>query len=63
MMLQSFFTEDDRCASTSDTDGILTMAFVNMQPFDKVYSPADAFCAGTLFPALDKPLLVGGYKK
>lgn len=35
-------------------DGILTMAFVDMQPLESVYSLSDAFSSGTLFPNLDK---------
>lgn len=38
---------------------ILTMAFVNFQPLDEIYAPADAYSAGTLFPNLDKPFLAG----
>lgn len=48
----------------SQMDGgneILAMAFVNMQPLDTVYSLSEAFRRGTLFPDLDKPLLVGGH--
>ena len=41
-------------------DGILTMAFVDMQPLDNVYSMSDAFKSGTLFPNLDKPFFGGG---
>ncbi|MCQ2448585.1 MAG: spore coat associated protein CotJA [Clostridia bacterium] len=41
-------------------DGILTMAFVNMQPFSDVYEPETGYTKGTIFPDLDKPLLVGG---
>ena len=40
-------------------DGILTMAFVDMQPFENVYSMSDAFSSGTLFPNLDKPFYGG----
>ena len=39
---------------------ILTMAFVNMQPLDTVYSLSEAFRRGTLFPDIDKPFLAGG---
>ena len=41
-------------------DGILTMAFVNMQPSPDVYTPEAGYKKGTIFPDLDKPLLVGG---
>ena len=42
-----------------NTDGVLTMAFVNMQPLDSVYTPAEALCKGTLFPNIDKPFMGG----
>jgi len=42
--------------------GILTMAFVDMQPLDEVYSLQEAFCNGTLFPNLNKPFY-GGRKQ
>lgn len=42
-----------------NTDGVLTMAFVNMQPLSSVYSVAEAMENGTLFPNIDKPLLRG----
>ena len=35
------------------------MAFVNMQPLDKLYTLEDAFEAGTLFKNLNKPYLGG----
>ena len=35
----------------------LTMAYVPMQTPGAVYEPEEALCAGTLFPALDKPFL------
>lgn len=41
---------------TQSTKGVLTMAFVNMQPLESVYSTTDAFKKGTLFPNIDKPL-------
>ena len=43
-------------------DGVLTMAFINPQPFDSVYGLPDGFERGTLFPDLDKPFLAGGVK-
>lgn len=43
-------------------DGILTMAFVDMQPIDSVYQTDTAFCKGTLFPNIDKPFY-GGMKE
>lgn len=39
--------------------GILTMAFVDMQPIESVYPPETALQRGTLFPNIDKPF-VGG---
>jgi len=42
--------------------GILTMAFVNMQPLESVYPEKTAFCNGTLFPDLNKPFF-GGNKR
>ncbi|MBR7071739.1 MAG: spore coat associated protein CotJA [Clostridia bacterium] len=50
----------ERPTPTPDTDDILTMAFVNMQPFGKIYNPEPAFRRGTLYPDLDKPFLRGG---
>ncbi len=46
----------DYCVNSPEkrNDGILTMAFVDMQPLDTVYSLSDAFENGTLFPNLDK---------
>lgn len=53
--------DNDFCnnAPTQSTDGVLTMAFVNMQPLNTVYSVSDAMKKGTLFPNIDKPLLRG----
>ena len=39
--------------------GILTMAFVDMQPLESVYPTEIAFCNGSLFPNIDKPFLGG----
>ena len=45
-------------------EGILTMAFVNMQPIDSVYDIKTAFDNGSLFPNIDKPLdIYGGREK
>ena len=46
----------DYCKDTPEqrNNGILTMAFVDMQPLDTVYSIGDAYKSGTLFPNLDK---------
>ena len=43
-------------------DGILTMAFVDMQPLESVYPENTAFCNGSLFPNLNKPFY-GGMKR
>ncbi len=52
---------DDFCVSApyDMNDGILTMAFVDMQPLDEVYSLQEAFCNGTLFPNINKPFYGG----
>ena len=46
----------DFCVASPENrnNGILTMAFVDMQPLDTVYSMSDAYRNGTLFPNLDK---------
>ena len=50
----------ENCAATESVNGdVLAMAFVNMQPFDAVYSLSDGLKAGTIFPDLDKPFLEG----
>lgn len=53
--------DNDFCnnAPTQSTDGVLTMAFVNMQPLSTVYSASDAMKKGTLFPNIDKPFSKG----
>ena len=54
---------DNFCEVRSqNTDGVLTMAFVNMQPLDGVYSPEMALSNGTLFPNVNKPFMGGRYK-
>ena len=40
-------------------NGILTMAFVDMQPLENVYPTEIAFCNGSLFPNIDKPFFGG----
>ena len=46
----------ENCAAMQNANGdVLTIAFVNMQPFDAVYSLSDGLKAGTIFPDLDKP--------
>lgn len=53
----------ENCAVSQNDNGVLTMAFVNMQPFDAVYSLSDGLKAGTIFPDLDKPFLEGREKR
>lgn len=55
---------DDFCVTTPipKNNGILAMAFVDMQPIDSVYSESTAFCNGTLFPNLNMPFYGGGRK-
>ena len=45
--------------TNNNANGILTMAFVNMQPLDTVYETDDGFCRGTIFPNIDKPFYGG----
>jgi len=51
----------DFCVATPTdrNNGILTMAFVDMQPLESVYPQETAFCNGTLFPNLNKPFYGG----
>lgn len=56
---------DNFCLKTnyeSNNDGILTMAFVNMQPLDSVYETDEGFCHGTIYPNLDKPFYGGSIR-
>ena len=54
----------DYCVETprNMNGGILTLAFVDMQPLETVYQTETAFCNGTLFPNNDKPFF-GGRKR
>ncbi len=52
-------TNSDKPISGHDS-GILTMAFVNMQPIADEYDIETGYKDGTIFPELNKPLLVGG---
>ncbi len=38
------------------------MVFIEMQQFGKMYNEAEGLQRGTLFPALDKPFMGGGYR-
>lgn len=52
--------DSDFCLTKSEnTNGILTMAFVNVQSLESVYSPENALCNGTLFPDINKPFMGG----
>lgn len=54
----------DFCVNTPESrNGVLTMAFVDMQPLESVYPEETAFSSGTLFPNLDKPFFIGGMKR
>ncbi len=55
---------DDFCIMSPlpKNNGVLAMAFVDMQPIDSVYPQTAAFCKGTLFPNLDMPFY-GGFEK
>lgn len=48
-------TAEEDCAAM-----VLAMAYVLSQQLDTVYEPENGFSRGTIFPELDKPLLVGG---
>lgn len=37
---------------------VLAMAFVNVQQFNSIYDIETGFASGTIFPCLDKPLMV-----
>ena len=54
----------DYCVATPRdyNNGILTMAFVDMQPLESVYETEKALERGTLFPNLDKPFYGGRNK-
>lgn len=43
-------------------NGVLTMAFVDMQPLESVYETDEGFDKGGLFPNINKPFF-GGMKK
>ena len=51
----------DYCVSTprNMNDGILTMAFVDMQPLESVYPLETAYDSGSLFPNINKPFYGG----
>ncbi len=41
-------------------DMVVAMAYVPWQQLDTIYEPENGFSRGTIFPELDKPLMVGG---
>ena len=57
----SCFNPDYCVAAPKDyNNGILTMAFVDMQPLESVYESEKALERGTLYPNIDKPFFGGG---
>ncbi len=58
-----FDTNQCNPPQAQSTDGVLTMAFVNVQPLDYVYDEAQAFTNGTLFPNINKQFYYGGNGK
>jgi hypothetical protein len=45
----------EKNGSPSCEKNVPVMAFVEMQPFGRMYNEAEGLCRGTMFPALDKP--------
>ena len=45
--------------TTDISEPVLAMAFVNMQPLERLYSLDEAYKSGTLFEDLNKPYLGG----
>lgn len=39
---------------------VVAMAYVPWQMIDTIYEPENGYSRGTIFPELDKPLMVGG---
>lgn len=58
------YADNDFCTASpaNRNDGILAMAFVDMQPLESVYPQETAFCNGTLFPNLNMPFYGGNCK-
>lgn len=48
-------TAEEACAAQ-----VVAMAYVPWQQLETVYEPENGFPRGTIFPELDKPLMVGG---
>lgn len=57
----SRFFDDDFCVIPTDgnNNGVLAMAFVDMQPLESIYPVAEGFENGTMFPNLNKPFYGG----
>lgn len=53
---------DQTCMDSCFENWPLAMAYVPMQPWEKIYDPAEGLQAGTIFPSLDLPFL-GGMKR
>ena len=53
-------TAEPRVGDTMCDDMVVAMAYVPWQELETVYEPENGFPRGTIFPELDKPLMVGG---
>ncbi len=53
-------TRETRSAEEKCAEMVLAMSYVLAQKLDTVYEPENGFPRGTIFPELDKPLMVGG---
>lgn len=42
---------------------VLAMSYMPMQIFGDIYDVTEGFCAGTIYPELNKPFLAGGSKR
>lgn len=58
------YSNTNNCMNNSQNDNtVLAMAFVNVQHLNSVYDTETGFCNGTIFPALNKPLIAGGVRR
>lgn len=58
------YSNTSACMNNTQTDStVLAMAFVNVQQLNSVYDVDTGFNCGTLFPALNKPLAIGGIRR
>lgn len=49
------------CVDETPCEGqVVAMAYVPWQTLETVYEAEDGYVRGTVFPELDKPLMVGG---